>query len=212
MPLMAKDSGGSDFIPVPQGTHLAICNMVVDLGLQEKTYMGETKVAHQCFIRWELPNERIEYEKDGQRVNGPMSIGKTYTLSLGDKANLKKDLEAWRGRAFTEQEKAGFDLFVLAGLPCQVTITHADRNGKTYANVVGIAGWPKGMERPKGAENPVVKYGLDDPNAQRVYGDLPKWIREKLEKRITQAEDRYSGGSTADPSDYGHDLDDDIPF
>lgn len=207
MPLVAKDTGGgSDFTPVPEGTHLAVCNMVVDLGLQETTYQGEPKIKHQCFIRWELPNERIEYnDKQGQRQNGPMSIGKTYTLSLGEKANLRKDLEAWRGRAFTKEELAGFDLFKLAGVPCQVSVVHEEKNGKVYANIRGVAGWPKGMPKPDKTESDILKYS---PDESERYNDLPQWLRDKLEKQIDQ------GSPPDDPRPTnGHaDLDDPIPF
>lgn len=202
MALVAKDTGGGDFTPVPQGTHTAICNMVVDLGLQNSTYQGQARVRHECFIRWELPNERIEYERDGQKVNGPMSIGKTYTLSLGEKANLRKDLEAWRGKAFTEAELKGFDLFNLLGHACQLSVIHEDKGGKTYANIKSVAGWPKGIAKPDKIENPLLRFSGEDKDD---YDNLPKWVKEKLSKQITE--------EPAPASDNGHgDLDDDIPF
>ena len=84
MSLIAKDSGtgGGDYTPVPEGTHQAICNMVVDLGLQEISFQGVPAIKHQCFVRWELPTERIEYtdKKSGEVVTGPMLIGKFYTV------------------------------------------------------------------------------------------------------------------------------------
>lgn len=206
MPLVAKDTGGGDYTPVPQGTHLAICNMVVDLGLQETTFNNEKSTKRQCFIRWELPNERIDWtDKDGNKRAGPMSVGKTYTLSLSEKANLRKDLQAWRGKAFTEAELAGFDLFVLLGIPCQVTIVHAVKGDKTYANVAGLAGWPKGMERPKATENIPVRYSADEAES---YADLPDWLREKIAKQvIPQKHDTDPG-----PAPDSHDVDDEIPF
>lgn len=203
MALMAKDTGGGDFTPVPQGTHTAICNMVVDLGLQNSTYQGQARVRHECFIRWELPNERIEYERDGQKINGPMSIGKTYTLSLGEKANLRKDLEAWRGRAFTEAELKGFDLFNLLGHPCQLSVIHEDKNGKIYANIKSVAGWPKGIAKPDKIENPLLRYSSEDTGE---LDKLPKWVKDKLDKQVQP--ERGDPG----PTDNGHDLDDDIPF
>ena len=210
MPLVAKDTGGADYTPVPQGTHLAICNMVVDLGLQETTFQGERSVKHQCYIRWELPHERLEWtDQNGQKHSGPMVIGKTYTLSLSEKANLRKDLQAWRGKMFTEKELEGFDLFVLAGIGCQVTVVHAYKDGKTYANVQGLAGWPKGTPRPSATENPIIKYSVDEPHQ---FQDLPQWIKDRLAKAVkTNGHDEPPPPSA---DDYGahDDLDDSIPF
>lgn len=211
MPLMAKDTGGGgDYTPVPEGTHLAICNMVVDLGLQETTYLGNATTKHQCYIRWELPHERLKWQdRDGNEREGPMSIGKTYTLSLSDKANLRKDLETWRGKAFTEQELDGFDLFNLLVKGCQVTVVHAHKEGKTYANVRGIAGWPKGVPIPQTTENSVLKYSDD---TREDHDDLPDWIREKIAKQVFPDHKVNQPGDPGATPDDTHDLDDEIPF
>jgi len=205
-----KDTGGGDYTPTPEGTHLAICNMVVDLGFQETTYMGETKVKHQVYLRWELPHERLEWtDKEGAQHEGPMSIGKTYTLSLSEKANLRKDLETWRAKAFTDKELEGFDLFVLLGIGCQVTVVHAHKDGKTYANVRGIAGWPKGTPKPERTENVPLRYSADENGD---FEDLPDWIKERLSKQIDP--DTLAGTTNvAHESGNGHDdMYDPIPF
>jgi hypothetical protein len=205
MALVATDSGGSDFQIAPQGTHTAICNMVVDLGNQETSYQGQTKTKHQVWLRWELPQERIEWtDKDGNEKEGPMSLGRTYTCSLSEKANLRKDLEGWRGKAFSQEELEGFDLFNLLGVPCQVTVTHREANGKTYANVTGVAGWPKAVDKPKETENKAIKYSADDP---KQFDDLPEWLQEKI-KGATELAPYVpkEGEKTKEP------LDDEIPF
>lgn len=204
MPLIAKDAGGGDFTPVPEGTHLAICNMVVDLGLQETTYLGKPLVKHQCFIRWELPHERIDWtDKDGSAKSGPMSIGKTYTLSLSEKANLRKDLESWRGKAFTEAELEGFDLFNLFGVGCQISVAHAVKEGKTYANIKGVVGWPKGMPKPTTTENQVIRYTEDEPEA---YEDLPQWLRDKIDKRVKSNGHADEPPPVSSEDDYGESV------
>lgn len=205
MAILASDSGGgSDFKPVPQGTHLAICNMVIDLGKQRVGFNGEEKVQHKVFIRWELPNERMEWtDREGNKRNGPMSIGRSYTLSLHEKAALRGDLEAWRGRAFTKDELVGFDVSKLLGVPCMVVVTHKDANGKTYANVTGIGGVPKGMPKPDKAENPLILY--DDENS-KTYDDLPDWLKKKIDEQVRD-QPRQA------PKDDGFgELDDDVPF
>ena len=206
MAIMAKETGNDiDYTPVPQGTHLAVCNMVVDIGLQETTYMGETKIKHQVYVRWELPHERLKYtDGDGKEHEGPMVVGKTYTLSLNEKANLRKDLEAWRGKSFTASELDGFDLLNLLGVCCQITVTHREKDNKTYSNVTGVAGWPKGMDKIN-AQNPLLAYSDDDKSS---FDDLPQWLREKINN---QKEPAVDPGPSSE-IDYGADLDDDIPF
>ena len=47
MTIIAQESGGKDFKKVPPGCHFAICNMVVDLGVQETTFKGQAKQQHK---------------------------------------------------------------------------------------------------------------------------------------------------------------------
>ena len=207
MAIIASDSGGGDFTPVPQGTHFAVCDMLVDLGKQNTTYLGDHSVKHQIYLRWQIPAERVEWTDGvGVKREGPAVIGKTYTLSLGEKANLRKDLQSWRGKVFTEAELAGFDVTCLVGIAATVSVTHTEKNGKTYANVGSIGGIPKNMDKPK-AEGPTIIYDADNSTG---YDDLPKWLREKVDARITE-KPKVSPPAPQGPQGFD-DLDDDVPF
>ena len=61
-----------------------------------------------------------------------------------------KHINSWRGKALTPQEIDDFDVSTLLGQPCMITIVHntSAANGKTYANIAGISGLPKGIECP----------------------------------------------------------------
>lgn len=209
MAIMATDSGGGgDFKPVPAGNHRAVCSMVVDLGnqrIQSQQY-GES-IKHQVYVAWELPDEEIEWtDKDGAPHKGPMRIGKSYTVSLHENANLRADLENWRGRPFTEEEKAGFDITNLAGVPALVNVTHkTGGNGKTYANVTAVAPLPKGMEKPTCSDTPLI-YDADNVSA---WDYLPEWLQKKIQGRVVRAQDDLpeERASTYDELD-----DSDVPF
>lgn len=202
MAIVATDKGGGDFKKLPQGTHIAVCNMVVDLGIQDGFYGPK----HQVYLRFETPHERVQYEKDGKEIDAPMSIGCTYTLSLSEKANLRKDLENWRGRPFTKEELAGFDIAKIVGQPCQVTVMHNEKNGKTYANITGITALPKGMDKPK-PETDLIVYDPDEH--QDSFDTLPEWLQEKIKAQVVDGEDPMP----AEAQRNGDDLDDsDIPF
>jgi hypothetical protein len=209
MPILATDnSGGQTFKKVPPGAHFAICNMVVDCGLQEGF---QKKPQHKIYLRWEVPDERVSYEKDGATVEGPCSIGRFYTLSLSDKANLRKDLENWRGRTFTADELKGFDIENVLGKPCQIMVTHETDNGKTYANVTGVMGVSRDqMSRAKTAkpENELMSFSLAEPD-QRKFDKLPNWLKEKIDNRLEPVETRPAP-ATVGADDFQDDTD--IPF
>ena len=114
------------YTPAPEGIHAAVCVDVVDLGMKETQWGSK----HKCRIVWELAAPM----EDGRRF----TIQQQFTVSLHEKSGLFKTLKAWRGRPFTAEELAGFDLEKVIGAPCQLVVTHAEEEGKTYANITAI--------------------------------------------------------------------------
>ena len=209
---LVKDSGGSDFqLPEP-GTYPAVCTWIIGMGPQITSYGPREKLK----FRFELPTERVTWEAEGVEQEGPMVMWATYTSSLSDKSFLRRDLEAWRGRPFTSEELASFDLDTVLGAPCLVSITHrkAD-NGKTYADISSISRLMKGMEPPK-PEGDLI--GFDPRNfEQKEFDALPEWLQDKIQLGLSEikaqeelAEKGPPGGPRAD-QDPGF-ADDDIPF
>jgi hypothetical protein len=135
MSLIAKDAG-SKRIPAPAGVHNAVCVDVVDLGLQQ-TQFG---VQHKIVVIWEIDEQHPEFDRR-------FTVSRKYTNSLNEKATLSKDLESWRGKPFTKEERGGFDVEKLIGAPAMVNVAHKTENGVTYDNVVTITPVPKGMQR-----------------------------------------------------------------
>lgn len=82
--------------------------------------------------------------------------------SLHAKAGLRKFLESWRGRPFTAEELAGFDLKAVVGLTCLVGIVHEAKGDKVYANLSSVMKLPKGMPAPAGE---IVPVSFDMPKA-----------------------------------------------
>jgi hypothetical protein len=139
MPIMASVGSGRQFKPAPAGVHQAVCVDVVDLGLLEVTYAGKTKKQHKIRIVWQ-----IEELMDDMR---PFIVQKRYTLSLSEKANLRKDLESWRGRAFTEAELEAFDVETVLGANCLLNVMRVDKEGESYANITAVMPIKKGMPK-----------------------------------------------------------------
>lgn len=140
MAIIAKKTG-TNFIPAPGGTWAAVCVDVVDLGMLEVSYGGKTKKQHKVRLVWQISELMAD--------NKPYIVQKRYTLSLHEKAALRKDLESWRGKTFTPDEEEGFDIEVLIGIPCLLNVIQTKKESDTYANIASIMRLPKGMEAPK---------------------------------------------------------------
>jgi hypothetical protein len=168
-----------EYTPAPEGLLQAVCVDVVDLGVQD-TPWGQK---HKCRIWWQV--EEINPDT-GKRH----TLRKDYTVSLHEKAGLRKDLETWRSRKFSEEELSGFDLEKLLGVNCQLQVVHTlSDDGRTFANVQAIVGVNKNMVLIRAQDYVRVK---DRPAEQ------PSNVRP-----IAQA---AGGGSAA------NDDDSDVPF
>ena len=205
MSLIATGSneGQKDFELTPQGNHRAVCYMVADLGMQKSEYKGVEKNLHKIKIGWELVDEQM---KDGR----PFGITKNYTLTLLSMGNLRKDLESWRGRAFSEQELSGFDVFAVLGHGCLLNVVHSASGDRTYANVASIAKLPKGMTTDL-PTNPIIKFSLSGGNNLTPWESLPKWLQEKINREGVIAQSDPSGLPTGN-ADADPDFDDEIEF
>jgi hypothetical protein len=211
---MIVSSSGGDFKPIPEGAYLATCVRIIDLGTQITSFQGADKLQRKVLLVWEVPDEIVEYEGEKR----PALIMQRYTASLSDKANLRKHLEAWRGRRFTDDELRGFDLKNVLGKPCQIQVVHSENGGNVYANLAAIMALPKGTPAPD-IHHPLIHFSLDEGEfSVGIYDGLS----DKLKAQIaTSPEYKARTGQTAPrPSERGGggqehfpaDLDDEIPF
>ena len=174
MSLTVSESGSKSFPLLPEGSYVAICNMLVDLGMRyNETYKNSTRKVR---IGFELPEERIEV--NGESV--PRNIGSTYTASLNEKSILRRDLASWRGRDFTAAELEEFNLRNIVGAPCLIQVIHKERNGNKYVNIASIMSLPKGMAKPQLSEPPLV-YDIDEDDPAMVNG-FPEWLKNMIVK------------------------------
>lgn len=138
MAIMA--SKGSSFETCPAGSFAAVCCDVIDLGMVKSDYQGKIKAQHKVCIVWQID--------EAQASGKPFLPRKRYTVSLHEKATMRKDLESWRGRAFTEDELQGFDLEKLIGVGAMISVVQAAAKGNVYANVTAVMRPPKGLTPP----------------------------------------------------------------
>jgi hypothetical protein len=138
MPIYAR--AGTNFTAAPAGTHAAVCVDVIDHGILEVTYKNETRRQHKVSLVWQIDVAMA----DGK----PFLVRRRYTCSLNEKSALRKDLESWRGRAFTKTESDEFDLETLLNVGCFLNIVHRESPNGTFANVASIMRLPKNMTAP----------------------------------------------------------------
>jgi len=177
MSSIARQKSSGDFTPLVEGTHLAICNAVVDIGLQPTPWGTDQE---HVWLRFEVSAERVQFTRNGEEVDEPMVIWTRYNKTLSKKANLRKDLDKWRGKDFTTEELDGFELFNLVGKPCLISVVHNHVEDRTYANVSGITKIMKGQDVPDW-ELDAIRFSPDDTDQ---YRDVPEWLQEKFDARL----------------------------
>ena len=208
MGLKAKKPPGSneDFDPIEAGVHQAICIRYYDLGTQ---YMEKFETsARKVLLMWEVPDSRIQIENKDL----PRAISKEYTLSLHRKANLRTDLESWRGKGFTDNELEGFDLDSILGANCMLNIIHKTNDRGTFANIASIMPLMKTMKKQE-PENPIVCFSFDNPEIE-IPENTPEWIETKIknsEEWRTFNDYRYSE-PPQEPDQEPPLPDDEVPF
>ena len=180
MSIIAKSTGEA-IERLEDGVYTAICVGLVDVGEQFSEMYN--KSSRQVRIIWQICGETYK-NSEGEEI--PRSYSKQYTLSLGDRSKLRKDLEAWRGKAFTEEELAGFDLTNILNIPCQLQLMNKTRNDKTYTDIVAIMALPKGMQVEKLSSTYI--FDFEDELTYTNYLMLPDWI-----KKIIKAATNYVG-------------------
>lgn len=191
MGFIAKNNGGGEFKRIPPGSYIARCYLLVDMGEQLQNGQYGQSVQHKIRLGWEVFGEdengeplTVEYEG----VQRQMTIGKNYTLSLNEKAGLRKDLTSWRGRDFTPEELEGFDITNILNVYCMLNITTSEKDGKTYTNISAITPLPSALKANKPQpDHAVVKFNLDEPD-WAVFEALPEWLSDIIKKSPQYAE------------------------
>ena len=196
MSLTVKSNGVS-VTPCPAGNHVARCVQVVELGTQTKTWQGQTREARQVLISWELPTETHVFREE----NGPEPFmrSKTYTASLHEKSGLRKDLESWRGRKFTDEELNGFDLKNILGKCCMLQIVHEEKNGNTYANIASVSSLPKGIVCPPQV-NASISFEFETGD-EAALANLPDFIQAKIRASAEYKTRQHPTGHTVVETD-----------
>ena len=156
--------------PPPAGSHAARLVWLVDLGTQEDTWQGETKIRRKIHLTFELVNELME---DGR----PFVVGRSISMSFNEKSTLRAIAETLLGSKLPKD----FDLSTIIGKPCLAQVVHYEKKDGTTGGKLGtIIAAPKGFP-VKNAANECLVYNIHEPDAN-TFQKLPKWIQEDIGK------------------------------
>jgi hypothetical protein len=168
----------------------------------------------------------LQFEVHGEDDSGnaivttkgePMSISKNFTLSLAEKATLRKDLQTWRGREFTADELRGFELKNVLGAWAMISVIKAmGNNGKEYTNIAAIMSVPQAVKKAGMPQhhNDLKMFSIEEPD-MALFDSFSNGLKEKIGKSPEwQARGGKPSAPATDkaPSSGFDDMDDDIPF
>lgn len=203
----------SKYKTVPPGNHLGRCYRIIDLGTQKSEFQGDVKLRREVEISWELHGT----DEDGTPLTTedgrPLSISRTYTLSWSENSNLRKNLQSWRGKPWTDKEVSRFDLKNILGQWAMITVVHRpSKTGRVYANVDNLAPVPSMIKQaglPEGHNEPKL-FKLAEPDWE-LYDSLPQFKQEKIALSPEYQAARRRGGDAPQDGPFD-DLEDDMPF
>ena len=133
MTITARDTGAPQ---APAGQHVAVCCDVADLGMVKETFQGHEKTVHKIRVWFQID----QLDKEGKRF----LVGRRFTLSLHPRAALRKFLEAWRGKEYTDDEaRKGFDVEMMIEANALIQIK---TNEKGFTDIDSIMRLPKSMD------------------------------------------------------------------
>ena len=186
------------------GIHNVICCQVIDLGTHNTEWEGKV-TGKAPMINYTFEFVDIELEHDGEKYHPMWGIREQ--KSLGKKANMKKFLEGWRGKQFTDEEKKNFDWGAPLGKACCLVI---GPNTKGNPKLTAIAATKAKLKGTRELHDFWIE---DEPDFE-----FPEWMPPWMQTLIGESYE-YSGRAEpeeeiTDPRDVTQEDDEDseIPF
>ena len=167
-----KDRAKPKTPPVEPGVYMAVCIGCVDLGQQcNETFKS---YSNKCLYIWELIGETIEIDGEVK----PRQLSKEFTVSSSRKSSLRKFIESWEGRTYSDDDFLELDLFDQIGKSCQLNVVLNET--KEYANIDNLMPLPRGVA-PFSTDTKPVRWDINAWDDE-VFKTLPEWIQEKIKK------------------------------
>jgi len=167
----------SNYLPAPEGTHIARCVTFIQLGTQKQEFQGiPGKDRKKIVLGFELPEEMHIFSPE--KGEQPFYIQNTYSLVLGEKSNFKIHMEGWTKGKINNQ----FNPLTMLGQPCQITIQHNPSTkdpARMNAKVTGLSALTKTQVCPP--QISPYKVLLFQRWNQEVFDSLSDWMQKTIE-------------------------------
>lgn len=161
--------------PVPAGAYFGVCVYDLFVGEQETKFEGKTNYRNQFMIGFELMGQTCEIDGEVK----PRVLGRTFTVSARANSNLRKFIEAWLGKKFSDDEFMAFDTRQLLGKPAYLNVILNDTG--EYANIESAGQIPPGIPVPA-AMGKMYHFDINDGFDDAAFAGLEEWMQEKIKK------------------------------
>jgi len=201
MPIKATPNESS-YNLLEAGSYPTRLYTVIHIGRVPLERQGETKMIDKVRLTFEFPTEtKVFKEEKGEQ---PYVLSCEFTLSMHEKASLRKFLEGWQGKRMSDMEAINTDIEEWIGREGLANVVHSEgKNGNTYANIQSISPLPKGLVCPP-AVNPPFVLNYAEQWSQEKFDGLPDFIKEKI-RQSDQYIAKYSNkNEAAGPSEEIH--------
>jgi hypothetical protein len=143
--IIARDEPQKEWAKPSEGQHQCVLVDVIDLGYHEIEFQGKSKgLKQKCALVFQID----EVNPDTNRRFEP---SQQFTVSMYEMANLRKFLETWRGKSYSDAEaEEGAPLHKLEGVNGLMQIEHKPGKAnpkRVYANIVSVTPLPKAMRK-----------------------------------------------------------------
>lgn len=186
------------------GTFVAQCVDVINLGKRPETYQGEDK---GLVSKMALVFRTGELDAEGKFIDLDVELN----VATGEKAKLRQWAEAWRGKKYDE-EYPNIPVHLFEGQWATITVAHqTSGSGKVYAKITAVTKLAKGQ---KGGDSYLPSYERPDWWQKRK----DAYAKECAEYIAKHQPSQPRGGKAAPAPDFEgfpealENEDDDLPF
>lgn len=178
MPLYSPSPKQTQRELVPEGNHQARIYELIEIGTVEGSWMGQPKMNHNIRIGFEFPTKKFVFNEE--KGPQPFVLSREMSLSMSEKANLRKIVDAVEGRKLTDSEAEGYDVLNLVGKPLLVTVRHTEPNemGIQYANATTFSSVIEGLTIVPQI-NPSKVLTFSEWN-EETFQNLPQFLKDKI--------------------------------
>lgn len=188
----------------PSGQFVAKCVDVIDLGQKVVDWTGTPKyLAPKCALVFRTGEKNDE-------TGDIIDVSVEYTISMGEKSNMRPFLEGWRGKDYTADEaEAGVPLDKLEGKWALIQVgSKVSAKQRTYAIIMTAMGAPKSMALPDLPAYTRADYWADRKQEYKLAADI-----FRAEIGVDDRGKPLGDDEDGDPGPtYDGDEHDDLPF